>query len=61
MNREQLIDYLERALATAVQAGAAAAIMGVGWKAAAVAGIGAGLAVVKAAAKQRLAQPKVEA
>lgn len=60
MNREQLIDYAERALATAVQAGAAAAIMGVGWKAAAVAGIGAGLAVIKAAAKQRLAQPKVE-
>jgi hypothetical protein len=60
MNREQLTDYLERASATAVQAGAAAAIMGVGWKAAAVAGIGAGLAVIKAAAKQRLAQPKVE-
>ncbi len=60
MNKQQLIDYAERAVATAIQAGAAAAIMGVGWKAAAVAGIGAGLAVVKAAAKQRLSQPKVE-
>jgi len=61
MNRQQLIDYVERALATGVQAGAASVIMGVGWKAAAVAAIGAALAVVKAAAKQRLAQPKVEA
>ena len=60
MNRQQLIDYAERARANAIQAGAASVIMGVGWKAAAVAAIGAGLAVEKAAAKQRQSQPKVE-
>jgi hypothetical protein len=36
-------------------------MVGAGWKAAAAAAIGAGLAVVKAATKQRLAKPKVEA
>jgi hypothetical protein len=52
-------DYLERAVATAVQAGLASYLVGAGWKAAAAAGIGAGLAVVKAAAKARLDKKKV--
>ena len=61
MTNDQLRDYAERALATAVQAGIASYLVGAGWKAAAAAAIGAGLAVVKAATKQRLAKPKVEA
>ena len=60
MSNEQLRDYAERALATAVQAGIASYMVGAGWKAAAAAAIGAGLAVVKAATKQRLSKPKVE-
>jgi len=60
MTNEQMRDYAERALATAVQAGIASYMVGAGWKAAAAAAIGAGLAVVKAATKQRLAKPKVE-
>ena len=60
MTTEQMRDYAERALATAVQAGIASYMVGAGWKAAAAAAIGAGLAVVKAATKQRLAKPKVE-
>jgi hypothetical protein len=36
-------------------------MVGAGWKAAGAAAIGAGLAVVKAATKQRLSKPKVEA
>ena len=59
MTREQIVDYAERALATAVQAGAGALVMGMSWRAAGVAAIGAGLAVIKAAAKQRLAKPAV--
>jgi NhaP-type Na+/H+ or K+/H+ antiporter len=59
MTNEQIRDYAERALATAVQAGIASYMVGAGWKAAAAAAIGAGLAVVKAATKQRLAKPKV--
>lgn len=55
----QMRDYLERAVATAVQAGLASYLVGAGWKAAAAAGIGAGLAVVKAAAKARLDKKKV--
>ena len=61
MTNDQLRDYAERAVATAVQAGIASYLVGAGWKAAAAAAIGAGLAVVKAATKQRLAKPKVEA
>ena len=60
MSNEQLRDYAERALAPAVQAGIASYMVGAGWKAAAAAAIGAGLAVVKAATKQRLSKPKVE-
>lgn len=60
MTREQLIDYTERALATAVQAGIASYLVGAGWKAALAAGIGAGLAVVKAASKQVLSKKGVE-
>lgn len=56
---DQMRDYLERAVATAVQAGLASYLVGAGWKAAAAAGIGAGLAVVKAAAKARLDKKKV--
>ena len=59
MTREQLIDYTERAIATAVQAGIASYLVGAGWKAALAAGIGAGLAVVKAASKQVLAKKEV--
>ena len=58
MTNDQLRDYLERAIATAVQAGLASYLVGAGWKAAAAAGIGAGLAVVKAAAKARLDKKK---
>lgn len=61
MTNDQLRDYLERAIATAVQAGLASYLVGAGWKAAAAAGIGAGLAVVKAAAKARLDKKKVAA
>ena len=60
MTDEQMRDYAERALATAAQAGIASYMVGAGWKAAGAAAIGAGLAVVKAATKQRLAKPKVE-
>jgi cytochrome bd-type quinol oxidase subunit 2 len=60
MTNEQMRDYAERALATAVQAGIASYMVGAGWKAAGAAAIGAGFAVVKAATKQRLAKPKVE-
>ena len=52
MTKQQLIDYIERAVATAVQAGVASYLVGAGWRAALAAAIGAGLAVVKAAAKQ---------
>lgn len=61
MTSEQLRDYLERAVATALQAGIASYLVGAGWKAAAAAGIGAGLAVVKAAAKARVQRTKVAA
>ena len=61
MTTEQIRDYAERALATAAQAGIASYMVGAGWKAAGAAAIGAGLAVVKAATKQRLSRPKVEA
>lgn len=60
MTREQLIDYTERAVATALQTGIASYLVGAGWKAALAAGIGAGLAVVKAASKQVLAKKGVE-
>lgn len=60
MTRKQLIDYTERAVATAVQAGIASYLVGAGWKAALAAGIGAGLAVVKAASKQVLSKKGVE-
>ena len=60
MTREQLIDYTERALATAVQAGIASYLVGAGWKAALAASIGAGLAVLKAASKQVLSKKGVE-
>jgi len=56
VTREQMIDYLERSLATALQTGIASYLVGAGWKAALAAGIGAGLAVVKAASKQVLAK-----
>tara|TARA_R100001163_G_C5068390_1_gene208620 strand:+ start:9960 stop:10142 length:183 start_codon:yes stop_codon:yes gene_type:complete len=52
MTKAQMIDYVERAVATAVQAGVASYLVGAGWRAALAAAIGAGLAVVKAAAKQ---------
>lgn len=60
MTREQLIDYTERSLATALQTGIASYLVGAGWKAALAAGIGAGLAVVKAASKQVLAKKGAE-
>lgn len=59
MTRNQFVDYLERSVATFVQSFAGAIILGMGWKSAAVGGIGAGLAVLKAAAKDRLAKPEV--
>ena len=59
MTRTQLVDYLERSVATFVQAFSGAIILNMGWKSAAVGGIGAGLAVLKAAAKDRLAKPEV--
>ena len=58
MTKHQLVDYLERSVATFVQSFAGAIILGMGWKSAAVGGIGAGLAVLKAAAKDRLAKPE---
>jgi hypothetical protein len=59
MSRNQLVDYLERSVATFVQSFTGAIILGMGWKSAAVGAIGAGLAVLKAAAKDRLAKPEV--
>jgi hypothetical protein len=59
MTKKQLVDYLERSVATFIQAFAGAIILDMGWKSAAVGGIGAGLAVLKAAAKDRLAKPEV--
>lgn len=53
-------DYLERSIATAVQAGIASWLVGAGWKAALAAAVGAALAVVKAAAKSRLDRKPVE-
>jgi len=59
MTRNQLVDYLERSVATFIQSFAGAIILGMGWKSAAVGAIGALLAVLKAAAKDRLATPEV--
>jgi hypothetical protein len=59
MTKNQLVDYLERSVATFIQAFAGAIILDMGWKSAAVGGIGAGLAVLKAAAKDRLSKPEV--
>jgi len=56
MKREELTDLLERALWTAGQSAAAAWVVGAGWKAVAAAGIGAGLSVIKTAARARLAK-----
>lgn len=58
MNRDQMLDTLERAAWTAVQAGVAAWAVGAGWKAAAAAGIGAGLSVVKQIGRTQVAKGK---
>ncbi|MGA0397112.1 MAG: hypothetical protein ACO3O3_08120 [Ilumatobacteraceae bacterium] len=50
-------DLIERTVATFVQAAAGVALVnGLDWKAAAAAGIAAALAVLKAAARKRLAK-----
>ena len=51
MTRTQLVDLIERAAWTAVQSAVAAFALGMGWKAIAAAGIGAGLSVLKTGAR----------